>query len=102
MVYKIIVDTTASVDITESMDWYNHVSAGLGLEFYKQVQAVFKIIRKNPLAFDIRYKTSHTAIIKKFPFMVHYFVDFEKNTVVIISVLHTSRNPKIWEERNKK
>ena len=99
MVYKIIVDPAASLDIIESIEWYNKAQPGLGIKFYKQVQAVFKTIRKNPSAFAIRYKTSHTATLKKFPFMVHYFVDAEKNTIVVTSVLHTSRNPKMWDER---
>jgi hypothetical protein len=67
MAYKIIVDPAASFDIIESIEWYNKVRPGLGLKFYKQIQAVFKIIRKNPSAFTIRYKTSRTAPVKKFP-----------------------------------
>ncbi len=101
MAYKIIVDPTAGLDIIESIEWYNKAQPGLGIKFYKQVQSVFKLIRKNPLAFAIRYKTNHTATVKKFPFMVHYFVEADKKTVVITSVLHTSRDPKMWEERGK-
>lgn len=101
MAYKIIVDPAASLDVTESMDWYNNASPGLGIKFYKQVQAVFKSIRKNPSAFAIRYKTSHTATVKKFPFMVHYFIDDQKKSIVVTSVLHTSRDPKMWNERGK-
>lgn len=37
MVYKIIVDPAASLDIIESMDWYNNASNDLGIKFYKQV-----------------------------------------------------------------
>jgi hypothetical protein len=33
--------------------------------------------------------------------MVHYFVDAEKNTILVTSVLHTSRDPKMWDERGK-
>ena len=101
MAYKIVIDPTASLDIVESIEWYNKARSGLGIKFYKQVQAVFKTIRKNPLAFAIRYKSSHTATVKKFPFMMHYFVDAEKSTVVVTSVLHTSRDPKMWVEREK-
>jgi hypothetical protein len=101
MAYKIVVHPTASLDIIESIEWYNKAQPGLGIKFYKQVQAIFKLIRKNPSAFAIRYKNSHAAIVKKFPFMVHYFIDNEKKTIVITSVLHTSRDPKMWDERGK-
>ena len=99
MAYKIIVDPNARVDIIESIDWYNKVQQELGFKFYDQVQATFKKIQRNPLAFAIRYKTSHTAIVKKFPFLVHFFVNSEINTIIITAVLHTSRNPDIWDER---
>lgn len=101
MAYKIIVDPAANLDIVESIEWYNKAQPGLGIKFYKQVQAVFKTIRKNPFAFAIRYKTNHTATVKKFPFMVHYFIDDPKKTIVITSVLHTSRDPKMWDERGR-
>jgi hypothetical protein len=96
MAYKIIVDPTANLDIIESMDWYNKEQPGLGIKFYKQVQAVLKYIRKNPFSFTIRYKTSHTALVDKFPYMVHYFVDTQTKTIIITSILHTSRDPKMW------
>jgi hypothetical protein len=67
MAYKIIVDPTAGLDIIESIEWYNKAQPNLGIKFYKQVQAVFKTIRKNPSAFAIRYKINHTATVKKVP-----------------------------------
>ena len=101
MVYEIIVDPAASLDITESIDWYNKAQADLGFRFYKQVQATIKSIHKNPFAFALRYKTTRTALVKKFPYMVHYFVDAEKDVIVVTSVLHTSRDPKLWDIRAK-
>lgn len=99
MAYNIIVDPVANLEIIEYIDWYNKKRPGLGMKFYKQIQVIFKSLRKNPFAFAVRYKSSHTALVNKFPYMVHYFVDTEKSTVVVTSVLHTSRNPKIWDER---
>lgn len=34
--------------------------------------------------------------------MVHYNIDSGQKTIIIFAVLHTSRNPKIWEERKIK
>jgi mRNA-degrading endonuclease RelE of RelBE toxin-antitoxin system len=99
MNYNIVVDPSATLDIIESIEWYNKAKLGLGLKFYKQVQDIFNTIQKNPFAFSVRYKNNHTATLKKFPFMVHYFIDDEKKNIVITSVLHTSRDPKEWHER---
>ncbi len=78
MAYRIILDPAAYLDIIENINWYNKIQPGLGLKFYKQVQVHFKSLSKNPLSFAVRYKTSHTALVKKFPYRVHYSVDAEK------------------------
>jgi plasmid stabilization system protein ParE len=100
MAYKIVVDPNVNLDIIASIEWYNKAQPGLGIKFYKQVQSVFKSIRKNPFAFALRYKTTRTAIVLNFPFMVHYFIDDTRNTIVVTSVLHTSRDSKVWNERS--
>jgi hypothetical protein len=38
-------------------------------------------------------------LISKFPFMVHFVVDEREELVEVFAVYHTSRSPKIWEER---
>jgi hypothetical protein len=37
-----------------------------------------------------------TAVLDVFPFMIHYLIDEPGKKIVIIAVLHTSRNPEIW------
>lgn len=49
MAYKIIVDPIAGLDIIESIEWYNKAQPGLGMRFYKQVQAVLKLSVKTRL-----------------------------------------------------
>jgi toxin ParE1/3/4 len=91
LAYRIIVDPAVRLDIIENIEWYNKAQPGLGIKFYQQVQAVFKTICKNPHAFAIRYKTFHTATVRKFPFMVHYFIDDERNIVVVTSTSYQPR-----------
>ncbi len=102
MAYKIIVSPAANLDITFYIDWYNKAQPGLGIKFYKQLQFIFKILHKNPFAFPVRYKSSHSALVKKFPYLIHYYVDKENSIVIVSSVLHTSRDPIIWQERSNK
>ena len=41
-------------------------------------------------------------IIKKFPYMAHFYV-IEKNlSVEVLAVISTDRNPKVWEEKPAK
>jgi hypothetical protein len=38
-------------------------------------------------------------LIKKFPYMVHFYINEETNVVEVLAVISTLRNPKIWEEK---
>lgn len=98
MAYKVVVSPAASHEIIESIGWYNKARSGLGLKFYKQIQDVFSRISHHPHAYAMRYKNHRTVVLTKFPFMVHYFVDDEKKTVIVTAVLHTSRDPNKWDE----
>ncbi|MFZ4546540.1 MAG: hypothetical protein ACOYN4_03860 [Bacteroidales bacterium] len=75
MAYKINIDAAARLDIIEAIEWYNDKQRGLGFRFYEHIKTALKNIQKNPLGYVIRYKTIHTAIINKFPYMILYVVD---------------------------
>ncbi len=40
-------------------------------------------------------------IIKRFPFLVHFTIESSTATVEVFAVIHTSRNPKIWEDKRR-
>lgn len=99
MSYKIIISPLAKTDIQESMEWYERGKPDLGEHFYEKVKETIDAISNNPYSFAVRYRTFRMAIVKKFPFAVHYTIDDKNKTVPVHAVLHTSRDPKIWEER---
>jgi plasmid stabilization system protein ParE len=97
--YKIVILPSAKQDIKEAASWYNAQQKGLGKKFTAQVRKKTKFIQENPEATAVRYDDIRTAVLEVFPFMIHYFIEESQKTVVITSVLHTSRNPDLWKER---
>lgn len=97
--YRIELTSFAELDIQESIQWYNDASNGLGNNFYKNVKSTISLIQRNPNHFPVRYKNIHTVLIKKFPFMIHYQINETVKSIIVIGVIHTSRNPKMWGER---
>jgi len=97
--HKFIILPLARDDIREAARWYNKQSPGLGKKFTAEVRESVRFIRQNPTACNIRYDKVRTVVLKVFPFMIHYTIDEASKTVVISSVLHTSRDPKEWEKR---
>ncbi len=96
MAYKLFVNPSARLDIIEAIDWYNEKQPNLGFRLYKYIQTTLEIIRSNPSGFAVRYKTIHTAIVKKFPYMIHYIVDQQTETISVLAVLCMHRSPDSW------
>ena len=99
--YKLFIDTSALLDIQETTDWYNEQSPGLGSLFQKQVKLQINKLKNNPLSYSIRYADVRCMLVKKFPFLVHFIVDDSNSFMEVFAVIHTSRNPKIWEQKRK-
>jgi len=97
--YSSITTEAAQQDIEESFKWYNNQKKGLGNQFINRIRAKVARLKQNPFIFQIRYSQIRTAIIDQFPFLIHYYIDEIQKQIVVIAVLHTSKNPEIWNER---
>lgn len=84
---------SAKDDIKNSAQWYNKQQVGLGKRFTKSIKDCIIAIKLQPESFQIRYKDIRAGIPYKFPYLVIYYIDYEKQTVKIIAVFHSSQNP---------
>ncbi|HVS90542.1 MAG TPA: type II toxin-antitoxin system RelE/ParE family toxin [Mucilaginibacter sp.] len=86
---------TATADLQEAFDWYEEQSQGLGERFIREVDTYLDLIGKNPFQFAIQFSGKYRfALLDRFPFRIVYRIDEDKNRVYIVSVFHTSRDPK--------
>jgi plasmid stabilization system protein ParE len=97
--YKSIILPEAKEDIIEAAKWYAKQQDGLGKRFANAVREEVHFLCQNPVATNIRYDCVRTAVLKIFPFMLHYTVDENSKTITVSAVLHTSRNPDLWMNR---
>ena len=98
MNYKIVIVEEAKLDFRTTLDWYKSIQPKLGNKFANSFKESLKIIKSNPLLFQIRYDKTRVALIENFPYLIH-FNNYD-NIIVITAVFHTSRNTEIWIERN--
>lgn len=98
MVYKVVIDPRAFLDIQKAVDYYDEQQPGLGRKFEKTLNRHLLTLEKNPY-FRIRYDQVHCLPIKKFPFMIHFTINKKKLVVAVMAVLHTAKNPDNWKER---
>ena len=94
--YKVKIAPEALKDIQEITEWYNEQQTRLGKRFQNAAAKQINSLSKNPQIFTVRYKVIRCALIKKFPYMIHFYIEDETNMVEILAVISTSRNPKIW------
>jgi plasmid stabilization system protein ParE len=97
--YKPVILPLAKQDIKEAAIWYNERQPGLGKRFTSHIRKTVDYLCENPDAVAIRYDTIRTALIDTFPYMIHFTTDHNKWIIIIIAILHTSRDPENWEGR---
>ena len=100
--YKIKIEPEALTDIQEITDWYNKQETGLGKRFQKTTIKQINSLSSSPQIYAIHYKEIRCMVIKKFPYMVHFYINDDTCVVEVLAVISTNRNPKIWNEKTKK
>jgi len=99
MSYSVKISPEAREDLQDILGYYKKQKDGLNVRFFKMLVNAIRALSKAPFLFQVRYKNIRQAPIKKFPFWLHYIVDGDRELVIIIAVLHSSRNPHNWKER---
>ena len=81
-------------DLAGAFDWYELRGPRLGDVFLVAVQTTLQAIAQYPEMFVAVHGEVRRAIVSRFPFAVFYTI--EPRRVVVLRVLHTSRNPALW------
>jgi len=95
MDYKIILSVKVVKDLQESYEWYEDRSEGLGGQFVELVDKAIKLIILNPEAYPNKKSPYREIVLSKFPYVIIYEFVKEENTVYVLHVFHTKRNPKL-------
>lgn len=99
MKYEIVYLPLVYEDIKETNKFYNSRKKGLGKEFVSTVKLELNTILNNPFLFEIKYKNTRIAFIKRFPFGIHFEIQENTHRIVVKGIYHTTRNSEIWYER---
>ena len=98
MAFILLISDDAVRDIDEAIEWYESHQNDLGLKFYSILIEHIDQLRSNPF-FQIRYSNVRCLPLSVFPYMIHFTVDSEAQTVIIRAVFNTSLDPKKWRIR---
>ncbi len=97
--YKVKIQPDAIDDIQENADWYIEQKDGLGYEFKKHSIIEARSLGKAPYIYAIRYNEIRCMPLKRFPYMIHYYINEETRTIEVLAVISTDRSPNVWKEK---
>jgi plasmid stabilization system protein ParE len=84
-------------DLAEADAWYEARRSGLGDELLVEVARTAALIAEFPDAFTIVEEQARRALLKGFPYQIIYLI--EQESIEIIGVIHTHRDPEVWRGR---
>ncbi|HVK10518.1 MAG TPA: type II toxin-antitoxin system RelE/ParE family toxin [Gemmataceae bacterium] len=93
MAANLIVLPDADQDTTDAADWYEWQRVGRGRKFAARVQDCIRAILRTPRAFAPLRGPYRKAVVRQFPYVVAYHYDDATDTVTVVAVFHTSRDP---------
>lgn len=87
----------ASAELMDAISYYNMQSEGLGYEFAGEVKRTLERIVQYPDAWFKLSKRTHRCRTNRFPYGIIYQI--RKDTLLIVAVMHLSREPESWKSR---
>ena len=86
-------------DLAAGFGYYESQIEGLGEQFLAAVSSTFDVIERYPEMFAQVHGDVRRALVSRFPYAVFYRV--ESHRLVVFTVLHTARDPKVWPQPRK-
>lgn len=95
MSYTAILNPRARKELLKAWVWYEKKMFGLGDRFENEVYNRIKQIERTPERYPKKRSNFRETKIKTFPYLIIYRIDEERNILIVSSVFHTSRNPRL-------
>ncbi|BBL70261.1 type II toxin-antitoxin system RelE/ParE family toxin [Methylogaea oryzae] len=100
MINRLIIRPEAEADLADAQAWYEAQRKGLAAEFLLSVEEALERIGRIPSMYSATYRDIRRVLLRRFPYVIYYRI--VRDDVVIVAVLHTARNPRLWKSRTPK
>ncbi len=95
--FHLVAEPPADLDVEAAFEWYEKEHPGLGLGFLDELRATYDRIVSRPLKYPDLRNGIRRALLRRFPYAVYFALEGE--LIVILAVLHASRDPAEWQRR---
>lgn len=90
--FKIELYSEAISDFKFALEYYESINSKLSKKFKAATNTAFNDLKKNPF-YEIRYDDFRLKQIKKFPYLIHFVVNENAQTVYVYGIRNTNQNP---------
>ena len=97
--YRLVSDPLADLDVEAAFQWHEDERVGLGPEFLDELRAAYNRIAAGPLKYQELRNGIRRALLRRFPYAIYFAIEGE--FVVVLAVLHASRDPAEWQRRRR-
>ncbi len=87
----------ARAEFKEATLYYSEKSPSLGLAFYAEVESAIQGIVGNRFLYRVIDEDVRRCLTKRFPYAILYSI--EDHYILILAVMHCSREPSYWKHR---
>ena len=84
-------------DIKTAYDWYESQRVGLGEDFLLTLEDSYAKITRTPKLYQDIHKNVRRKLVRRFPYGLFFVL--RGNSVIVLAVLHTKREPLVWQDR---
>lgn len=95
--HRLVAEPRADLEVAATFNWYEKEQVGLGREFLDELRATYDRVADAPLAYQDLRSGIRRALLRRFPYAVYFAV--EGDVIVVLAVLHASRDPAEWQRR---
>ena len=89
----------AQNEFLSTIKYYNQKAAGLGDQFYDEVQTALALLRSFPEIGSPFQKSIRKFPLNRFSFALVYKYEEKNNYLEIYAVMHQGRKPNYWTSR---
>lgn len=90
--------TLAQQEVEEAVLWFEEKQPGTFVDFLSALDRAVRLIRTYPFVAEEIEPEIRRCLFDRFPYALVYGV--EDQTIVVVAVAHTSREPQYWADRH--
>jgi plasmid stabilization system protein ParE len=88
-------------DLEQAFDYYESLRARLGTEFLDEFRRALERVISFPNAWQLLDPVYRRCRLHRFPYGIVYRVDSAAGEIVVVAVMHLSRAPGSWRNRDR-